>query len=194
MLVSDEGIHGVKPGTPWDDTDIPEPYRIVGLGPIELIVKDMSVMDHVLTKWMHFEILNRSSNLNVYQTGLGGNGARVIVKEEKSESAVSGYGSVHHVAFGVEDDEAIHQWIEHLNHIPARHSGYIDRFYFHSLYTRLHPGILFEFATEGPGFVDDEESLETLGTMLALPPKLRPLRKQIEQMVRPINTTKRGKL
>lgn len=191
MLVSDEGIEGVKPGVPWHETDIPEGFRIVGLGPIELVVKDLNVMDHVLTKWMHFDVVSRLKKEHLYHTGLGGNGARVIVKEEAGDSLVSGYGSVHHVAFGVHDDEAIHQWIEHLNHIPARHSGYVDRFYFHSLYTRLHPGILFEFATEGPGFVDDEESLETLGTTLALPPKLRPLRKQIEAIVKPIATTKR---
>ncbi|MDO9592984.1 MAG: ring-cleaving dioxygenase, partial [Erysipelotrichaceae bacterium] len=63
-----------------------------------------------------------------------------------------------------------------------------DRFYFKSLYTRLYPGILFEFATEGPGFIDDEEPYETLGELLALPPKFRNRRDYIESLVRPIDT------
>jgi glyoxalase family protein len=194
MLVSDEGIPGVKPGIPWHDTDILEPYRIVGLGPIEMIVKDLEVMHHVLKNWMHYDLIHSETHMKLYHTGLGGNGARILIREEGGASAVSGYGSVHHAAFSVHDDKELHQWIEHLNHIPARHSGFVDRFYFHSLYTRLHPGILFEFATEGPGFVDDEESLETLGTTLALPPKLRPLRKQIEEIIKPIHTSKGPRL
>lgn len=190
MLVSDEGIPGVKPGIAWDDTDILKAHRIVGLGPIEMIVKDLDVMHHVLKSWMHFDLIFEDEHMKLYHTGQGGNGARILIKEEDGASAVSGYGSVHHAAFSVHDDEALQQWIEHLNHIPARHSGFVDRFYFHSLYTRLHPGILFEFATEGPGFVDEEESLETLGTTLSLPPKLRPLRAHIETVIKPIHTSK----
>lgn len=193
MLVSDEGIPGVKPGIPWHDTDILEEHRIVGLGPIEMIVKDLNMMDHVMKSWMHFDVINQTDTMRLYHTGLGGNGARVIVKKEDGASAFSGYGSVHHAAFSIPDDHALKLWIEHLNRIPARHSGYVDRFYFHSLYTRLHPGILFEFATKGPGFIDDEESLETLGTTLALPPKLRPMRQEIEKLIKPIQTTKRGR-
>lgn len=68
-----------------------------------------------------------------------------------------------------------------------------DRFYFKSLYTRLYPGILFEFATEGPGFIDDEESYETLGEILALPPRFRDKRAYVESIVRPIDTVRSTK-
>lgn len=187
-LFSDEGVPGVEGGVPWKHEEIPEPFAIIGLGPIELRVQDISSMHIVMTEYMGFKKIHTHNKTHVYETFKGGNGARVIVVEDKRTVARQGYGGVHHVAFGVKDDEALHRWIQKLNNIPARHSGFVDRFYFHSLYTRLYSGILFEFATLGPGFVDDEESLENLGTTLALPPKLRPHRKQIEAMIRSIQT------
>ena len=191
ILVSDEGHYTDGLTVPWHDTDIPEDYRILGLGPIEFIVHDLDVMSKVMRDMMHFKLVTIEDDVALYETYKGGNAARVIVREEKHlPLAIQGFGGVHHVAFRVKDDDALCQWIEHLNRIPARHSGYVDRFYFHSLYTRLHQGILFEFATDGPGFEDDEEDLENLGTTLALPPKLRPYRKQIEAQIKPIKTSK----
>jgi len=187
-LFSDEGVPGVQGGVPWKHDEIPESYAIIGLGPIELRVQDINKMHIVMTEYMGFKKIFNHHNTHVYETFKGGNGARVIVIEDNRAPASQGYGGVHHVAFSVEDDDALHRWIHNLNNIPARHSGYVDRFYFHSLYTRLYPGILFEFATLGPGFVDDEESLENLGISLALPPKLRPQRKEIEAIIRPIQT------
>ena len=189
MLVSDEGIHVEDQTQPWHETDIPEDYRILGLGPIEFIVHDLEVMTKVMVDMMHFKKIQSEDHLALFETYHGGNASRVIVKEDASlPLAIQGFGGVHHVAFRVEDDEALEKWIHHLNQIPTRHSGYVDRFYFHSLYTRLHQGILFEFATDGPGFEDDEEDVTTLGTTLALPPKLRPYRKQIEAQIKPIQT------
>jgi len=193
MLVSDEGIHVEDQTQPWHETDIPEAYRILGLGPIEFIVHDLDVMTKVMEDMMHFKKVTTLNHTSLFETYRGGNASRVIVREDASlPQAIQGFGGVHHVAFRVEDDEALQQWIHHLNQLPARHSGYVDRFYFHSLYTRLHQGILFEFATDGPGFEDDEEDLTTLGTTLALPPKLRPYRKQIEAQIKPIQTGKKS--
>jgi glyoxalase family protein len=191
MLVSDEGLYTDGLTVPWNDTDIPEEYRILGLGPIEFIVHDLDVISKVMTDMMHFKLVTIKDNIALFETYKGGNASRVVVREEKHlPLAIQGFGGVHHVAFRVKDDDELHQWIDHLNRIPARHSGYVDRFYFHSLYTRLHQGILFEFATDGPGFEDDEEDLNSLGTTLALPPKLRPYRKQIEAQIKPIKTSR----
>ena len=68
-------------------------------------------------------------------------------------------------------------------------SGYVDRFFFESLYARVAPQILFEFATDGPGFMGDEP-YETLGEKLSLPPFLESKREQIEKVVRPIDTVR----
>ena len=68
-------------------------------------------------------------------------------------------------------------------------SGYVDRYFFESLYARVAPGILFEWATDGPGFMGDEP-YETVGEKLSLPPFLEPKREQIEKLVRPIDTVR----
>ena len=68
-------------------------------------------------------------------------------------------------------------------------SSYVDRFFFESLYARVAPGILFEWATDGPGFMGDEP-YETVGEILSLPLFLEPKREQIENLVRPIDTVR----
>ena len=73
-----------------------------------------------------------------------------------------------------------------------RTSGFVDRHYFASLYVNVAPQILFEFATDGPGFMGDEP-YETLGEKLSLPPLLEPKRQAIENHVRPIDTKRSDK-
>lgn len=189
VLISDEGIQGVMPGVPWQKGPIPLEYAIVGLGPVFFRVSQKERMHHVLTEKLTFRLTDEENAFLRYQTGLGGNGGSVIIEIRTDlNQARQGYGGIHHVAFGVDDDKDIMAWIENLNALNERHSGYIDRFYFKSLYTRLYPGILFEFATEGPGFIDDEEPYETLGEKLALPPRFRNQRERIEKLVRHIDT------
>lgn len=195
VLISDEHDQGVRPGIPWQKGPIPLEYAIHGLGPIFFRISDPTRMDHVLTSLLTFRKTDEENAFIRYQTGLGGNGASIIVEVRKDLSwGQQGYGGIHHVAFSVDDDQDIKHWMDHLDQVGARHSGYVDRFYFHSLYTRLYPGLLFEFATDGPGFIDDEESYEILGETLALPPRFRPLREKIEQLVRPIDTKRSDKV
>ena len=96
-----------------------------------------------------------------------------------------GAGGVHHVAFRVPNEAEYHAWTERLSKYGIRHSGEVDRFYFRSLYFREPNGILFELATDGPGFATDEP-LETLGEKLALPPFLEHQRAAIEANLKPI--------
>lgn len=103
-----------------------------------------------------------------------------------------GFGTVHHAAFRVEDRAVLDEWTERIESFGLRTSGFVDRFFFGSLYSRVAPGILFEFATDGPGFMGDEP-YETLGEKLSLPPFLEGQREQIEQMVRPIDTVRSTK-
>jgi glyoxalase family protein len=91
------------------------------------------------------------------------------------------------IAFRVADDEAQRYWRERLTSRGLRVSDFIDRFYFRSIYFRIPGGILFEIATDGPGFTADED-LETLGEGLALPPFLEPHRARIEAGLEPIET------
>lgn len=193
-LFSDENNTGIHSGTPWQKGPVPNEFSITGLGPIFLSATHFNSIDKVLTKHLLMRKMSTMNNLHLYEMGEGGNGASLIVNITNDSSAtIQGYGSIHHVAFRVEDKAALNQWIEHLNSLGARHSGYVDRFYFESLYTRLYPGMLFEFATEGPGFIDDEENYEILGETLALPPKFRDKRDYVEGIVRHFDTTRSTK-
>ena len=189
-LISDENIDGIKGGIPWKKGPVPDEFAIIGLGPIFLRIMDIDKIEIVLTEYLGMKKIKKDNNLYLYEMGQGGNGASVIVEESDLPRTWQGYGGVHHVAFRIEDEKELYEWIDRLNSIKARHSGFVDRFYFKSLYTRLYPNILFEFATEGPGFIDDQEEYEFLGETLALPPKFRNQREEIENIVRPINTVR----
>jgi len=188
-LFSDEGVPGIAPGIPWEKGPIPNQYAIYGLGPIFISVSEPDYMHEVLTKHLGLRFVIKEDNQHLYEMGQGGNGASVIIIEDQTTPrGMQGYGSVHHVAFRIEDKDELDEWTRHFNRIGAPNSGYVDRFYFKSLYTRLYRPVLFELATEGPGFIEDEEPYETLGEILALPPRFRNIRERIEKLVRPIDT------
>src|SRR5438067_646680 len=94
-------------------------------------------------------------------------------------------GGVDHLAFRTPDEAQYHAWTQRLTDLRVPNSGEIDRFYFRSLYFREPNGILFEIATDGPGFATDEP-LAALGEKLALPPFLEPRRKEIEAGLKPL--------
>lgn len=194
-LFSDENNVGVASGTPWLKGPVPNEYGITGLGSIFFRINDLDRMDEVLVNGMFMRQVKNEGNLYLYEMGEGGNGASVILEVDDDYTRGSqGYGSVHHVAFRVNDEEVLNDWIKYVGKLGLPHSGFVDRFYFKSLYTRMYPGILFEFATDGPGFIDDEEGYEILGEKLALPPKFRGKRDYIEKIVRPIDTVRSTKV
>lgn len=193
-LISDELDEGVASGIPWKNGPVPEEFSITGLGPIFLTISDINRMKELLEQVFYMRYIKQEDDMHLFYMGEGGNGASVIlIESDEKYRGTQGYGGIHHVAFTVEDTEDIHKWTDWLNKLQARNSGYVDRFYFESLYTRVYPNILFELATEGPGFIDDEESYEILGETLALPPKFRNKRQQIEDHVRHIDTVRSNK-
>src|SRR5207253_10643749 len=94
-----------------------------------------------------------------------------VAEQPDLPSARLGAGGVHHVAFRTPNAAEYHAWYDRLNSMGVPNSGEVDRFYFQSLYVREPNGILFEIATDGPGFAVDE-NLDTLGEEVALPPFL----------------------
>lgn len=190
QLISDEHNKGVSSGTPWQEGPIPLEYAITGLGPVHIRIAEADYMKEVLEKVFAFEEIATDGNFHLFEVGEGGNGARVIIEERTDVPAGrQGYGTVHHVAFRVENRTELDEWQARLEKFGFQTSGYVNRFFFESLYARVAPGILFEFATDGPGFMGDEP-YETLGEKLSLPPFLEPKREQIEQAVRPIDTVR----
>ncbi|CAM4130293.1 ring-cleaving dioxygenase [Listeria booriae] len=191
QLISDENNEGVAPGIPWKNGPVPAEFAIYGLGPVYLTVQNKENIGLVLTVILGFREVATEGGEHLYEVGEGGNGAQVIVEERTDIlPAMQGYGNVHHVAFRVEDHAELEKWIARANEFQAPNSGYVDRFYFESLYMPVSQQILFEFATDGPGFAQDEP-YETMGEKLSLPPFLESKRAAIEAEVRPLNT-KRG--
>lgn len=180
-LISDEDNAGIGSGEPWYKGPVPDEFAITGLGSVFLKVASKELIDAALVGVMNMRKTQEDNNFTLYEMGLGGNGASVLVEEDKTSiSARQGFGGVHHVAFRVKDRAELDAWERHFNSLGLPNSGYVDRFYFKSLYIRLYPNILFELATDGPGFIDDEESYENLGEKLTLPAHLRHRRAEVE--------------
>ncbi|WP_433957382.1 ring-cleaving dioxygenase [Cytobacillus horneckiae] len=190
QLISDEKDEGVAAGTPWKKGPIPLEHAIVGLGPIFVRVANIEYFREMMKQVLQFNEIDKDGSFYLFEVGEGGNGARVIVEHNNVlPNAHQGFGTVHHAAFRVEDKSVIDEWIKRLDGFGFQTSGFVDRFFFGSLYARMAPQILFEFATDGPGFMGDEP-YETLGESLSLPPFFESKREEIEQLVRPIDTVR----
>jgi glyoxalase family protein len=190
QLISDEFNEGVTSGTPWQKGPIPLEFAITGLGPIFVRIADFNYFKEMLERVMLFKEIGQEDAYHLFEVGEGGNGAQIIVEHnEDLPNSRQGFGTVHHAAFRVEDRAMLDEWTKHFEDFGFRTSGYVDRHFFESLYTRVAPQILFELATDGPGFMGDEE-YETVGEKLSLPPFLEPKREQIEKLVRPIDTVR----
>ncbi|MBY0163653.1 ring-cleaving dioxygenase [Cytobacillus firmus] len=193
QLISDENNEGVASGTPWQKGPIPLEHAITGLGPVFVRVSNFDHFKEVMEKVLQFKEIGKEGSLHLFEVGEGGNGAQVVVEYNAVlPRAQQGFGTVHHAAFRVEDRSVLEHWIKRLDDFQFHTSGFVDRFFFQSLYARVAPQILFEFATDGPGFMGDEP-YETLGEKLSLPPFLEQKREQIESMVRPIDTVRSTK-
>jgi len=188
LVLVDDG--GKGEASPWQKSTVPAEHQIRGLGPIILSVHDLTRTAAVLTDVMNMtrvrDYAYEDVPVHVFAMGEGGPAAELHVVEQKdAQMARQGAGGVHHVAFRTPDDAQYEAWAQRLNELGVRNSGAIDRFYFRSLYFREPNGILFEIATDGPGFATDEP-METLGEKLALPPFLEPRRAEIEAGLKPL--------
>ncbi|ASS92728.1 ring-cleaving dioxygenase [Peribacillus simplex] len=193
QLISDENNEGVAAGIPWQKGPIPLEYAITGLGPIFIRIANFDYFKEMMEKVLLFKEIDKEGSFHLFEVGEGGNGAQVIVEHNSTlPQARQGFGTVHHTAFRVEDRSVLEEWIKRMESFQFHTSGYVDRHFFESLYVRVAPQILFEFATDGPGFMGDEP-YETLGEKLSLPPFLEPKRDQIEKLVRPIDTERSTK-
>ncbi|MCJ8144563.1 ring-cleaving dioxygenase [Ancylobacter sp. A5.8] len=188
LALIDDG--GAGEANPWDRSPVPVERQIRGLGPIVMSVPALEQTDIVLTRVMEMRRVREyelaGSKVHVYEMGEGGPAAELhVAVEPHLKPARQGAGAVHHVAFRTPDMEQYRAWATRLNELRVPSSGPVDRFYFKSLYFREPNGILFEIATDGPGFAQDEP-LETLGESLSLPPFLEARRAQIEAGLTPL--------
>jgi glyoxalase family protein len=184
---------GAADFSPWSRGPVPPERQIRGLHHVALVVQSLAP-----TEWGLVEVLgfrragdypaaeNPARRVAVFETGPGGAGTEVHVEERPEVRAGwVGIGGVHHVAFRTPGDEEHHRWRERVAAAGLGVTPVIDRFYFRSLYFREPGHVLFEIATDGPGFATDEDPAR-LGERLALPPFLEPRRAEIEAGLRPL--------
>ena len=191
-LVDDSGAG--DPPVPWTESPVPAEHQIRGLGPIVMSVPELRPTDTVLSRVMelrHVREYEESGEyphpVHVYEMDNGGPHAELhVAVEPQLTRAQLGHGGVHHVAFRTPTEDEYHAWTDRLNSFGIRNSGEIDRYYFRSLYFREPGHILFEIATDGPGFAVDEDA-ETLGERVALPPFLEQQRESIVANLKPID-------
>lgn len=183
---------GKTPSNPWDRSPVPAEHQIRGLGPIVMSVPDIRNTEAVLTHVMNMTEVrvypspDGEGDIHVFSMGEGGPAAELHVAVQPNlPAAQQGAGSVHHVAFRAPDVETLHAWTERLRGFRLPSSGEVERYYFRSLYFREPNGVLFEIATDGPGFAVDEP-METLGESLSLPPFLEDRRASIEAGLKPL--------
>ena len=112
-------------------------------------------------------------------------GATITYDDAPAEPGRQSAGTVHHIAWGTKDAE-LQGWIDAVDEVGIPNSGYVDRHYFHSLYFREPGGVLYELATEEPGFLVDGLDITELGTKIILPPFLEDRREQIEARLTPL--------
>lgn len=189
---------GDSPAHAWAKSPVPAEHQIRGLGPITLSVPELRATDVVLTQVMNMRRLReygigsdgQRSTVHVYRMDDRNDGASAakelhVAVEPHLPAGRQGAGGVHHVAFRTPTFEEYDAWVERLQKVGIPSSGPVNRFYFRSLYFREPSGILFEIATDEPGFAADEP-MESLGERLALPPFLEPRRREIEAGLKPL--------
>ena len=190
-LVNDKGAP--EGGLPWQESPVPVEYFINGLHGVKLMVQILDPLDQVLTQVLGFRRVSEYNidgvpghSIIVYESGRGGPGTEVHVEAGPHlPPSRQGRGGVHHVAFRTPDNQEQETWRQRIADSGLGVTPVIDRFYFKSIYFRVPGGILFEIATDGPGF-DADEDVDHLGERLALPPFLEPQRERIEAQLKPL--------
>jgi len=169
----------------WEKSEVPAEHQIQGMGSVEMTVRRLDKMASTLTEMFGYTEVSRSEEEAIFQSIKGEAFGEIVVKYLDGPTEKPGRGSIHHLAMRVKNDAELAYWEEQVIQRGFQSSGIIDRFYFKSLYFRESNGILFEIATDGPGFTVDGD-VEHLGEKLDLPPFLEDQRAEIEANLVPI--------
>jgi glyoxalase family protein len=183
-LIDDRGIGDAHP---WDRSSVPAEHQLRGLGYIAITVPELAPTDQFLRGALgaeahHTYSLIEAPKYTVHVYHIGDAEHHVIVRDDLPRARY-GSGGVHHLALRIPAETDIEAWEQRITGLGYRNSGIVDRHYFMSLYVREPNHILYELATEGPGFeVDGPIDPDRL----SLPPFLEPRRADIEARLRPI--------
>ena len=167
----------------WVTTGITEQAAAKGFHSITLTLKSIKGTVAVLTEIFGYKLLEQEGNRYRFITDAVDNAAIVdIIEDPEGKTGQVAGGTNHHVAFRVADDNVLMEFREKIEKRGFNITPKIDRNYFFSLYFREPGGVLFEVASDNPGFATDE-SVAELGTNLRLPAQYEPMRKDIEKQL-----------
>ena len=171
---------------PWEDGPVPAEHAVRGFHHVTLSERDSSRTTRLMADTLGFRQVEEEDGRYRFEAGDGGAGNVVDVVDGSGDPrGRMGVGTVHHVAFRVPDDGALLALREEVVAQGYNVTPVLDRNYFHSIYFREPGGVLFEIATDSPGFAVDEDP-EHLGENLKLPPWLEPQRERLEEVLPPL--------
>ncbi len=169
--------------TPWLESGVPAEFQIQNLSSVRIVVRDPAPTAAFLANAYGFEESSREGEWRRFTVGEGAGGQRVDLRvDPEVTNGKWGVGSVHHVAFRVDDEPHELEVREQILTSGGHPTQIIDRFWFKSVYTREPSGALVEIATDGPGFAVDEDAAH-LGETLVLPPWYEGQREAIENVL-----------
>ena len=167
------------------ESEAPNKFAIHGFHAPTLEVQQAKPTKELL-KNLGFELIAEEKARRRFSLNSKSTSAQVdLIERADGQFGVNSAGTVHHIAFRSADEKEQLRWRQKLLELGLHVTPVIDRFYFHSIYFREPGGILFEIATEGPGFGVDEP-VEHLGENLKLPPQYEEHRAEIERALPPI--------
>ena len=171
----------------WPDSHVPPEHAVRGFHSVSAALEGYERTARLLTESFGYRLVEESGNRFRFASldkSAPGRIVDLLCQPDTATGRVAA-GSVHHIAFRAKDEAEQLQWREYLVDLGYNVTPVIDRTYFHSIYFREPGGVLFEIATDPPGFTLDEK-VEALGTHLRLPPWMESARSQIENILPPI--------
>jgi glyoxalase family protein len=182
-LVEDDVEHLIG----WETNEIPRDKSIKKFFGTTLYLSNTNETEHLLQNTFDLILFKEEDIFKRYLSGHGDNEVKIdLVVNPKGDRGIQSAGSVHHIAWRTESDDTQLEWLQKIRADGFNPTNVIDRNYFHSIYFREPGGILFELATDNPGFMVDED-LNSLGQNLMLPEKYEERRENIEKRLIPLN-------
>jgi glyoxalase family protein len=184
LALVDSGAAPPRAFSPWQGSPVAPRHQIRGLYGAQIWERETPATVRFLTQVLGFE--HRATENGWMRYGFDGAAGIIDLRDApEARRGAWGVGSVHHLAWRVDDERHQREVRARVESAGAHPTPVIDRFWFKSVYFKEPGGVLFEIATDGPGFSVDEDPLH-LGESLILPPWLEPSRDRIEQVLPPI--------
>ena len=175
-----------QPWIQWSDGPVGADHAIRGFHSVTMTITETAATFDLLTKTMGFRKADQEGRRTRFETAKGGPHSTIdVVASPEGPVGEESVGTVHHVAWRAHDAAEQVAWREALVKVGRNVTPVIDRYYFKSIYSREPGGVLFEIATDGPGFTVDE-TVESLGSSLSLPPWFQVRRDRLDETLPPI--------